>query len=109
MSAAGAVNPRVEQLLMLKAVTLRLGVLHEAQALQLKMWPLAALPFITKSVAKVDVESRTVSFDCEAPSVRKTKKLTQGCTALESWVRFLLWDDSVVFVRINGKQVHPSV
>lgn len=109
MPTTNAVDPRVEQLLMLKAVTLRLGVLHEAQALQLKLWPLAALPSITKSVAKVDVESKTVFFECEASSLRATKKLAQGCAALESWVRFMLWDDTTVFIKINGRQVHPNV
>jgi len=97
-----------EQLMQLKAMTVRLGSIHEAQALQLKMWPLL-LPNISKSVAKIDVETKTVIMNCvtqKDKKFRKTKKVENLCKHIETWTRAILWNETAVSIVVDGETIY---
>jgi len=97
----------MEQLMLLKATTIRTGAIHEAQALQLKVWP-RMNKSIDKSEAQVSVDNRQVIFICESKSMRPTKAHKLFFENLENWVRTMLWDDTYVKVIVNGKTVFES-
>jgi hypothetical protein len=96
-----------EQLALLKTMTVTTGAIHEAQALQLKMWP-RLIQKVTKSEARVDVEKRTVTYICESTGLRPTKSVKLTCTNICQWTRNLLWDETKVVIKINGKTVFNS-
>ena len=93
-----------EQLAYLKGMTLRLGSIHEAQALQLKLWP-RLIPGIDESEARVDVEKQSVRFVCTGKKFRKTKKVSEFLVNIDRWVKKLLWDSTFVVFEVNGKEV----
>jgi hypothetical protein len=97
----------LEQLALLKTMTLRTGSIHEAQALQLKMWPLL-IPDVTKAEATVDSERKLVTFKCEATSSRATKKKRETMDNIILWTRKILWDESAVIFVINDKTVYDT-
>lgn len=97
-----------EQLNLLKGMTIRTGSIHEAQALQLRNWPLL-IPNVEHSEARVDAENRTVLFLCKTPKgTRLTKKAAKTCENICEWVRNILWDDTKVVIKIDGKKVFDS-
>lgn len=96
-----------EQLLHLRCLTHRLGVLHEAQLLQVRNYPLV-LP-IQKATTHIDVKSKYIKYECESEGViRKTKKNTKICETIHSWLQFLLWDDVILEILINGRGFYDS-
>ena len=97
----------VEQIAMLKAMTLRTGAIHEAQAHQLKMWPLLAHGIAT-SEARVDADAHVVKFVCTGKKFKRTKMVKRTFTAVKDWVRILLWDDAHVVFEVDGKEVYRS-
>lgn len=97
----------MEQLMLLKATTIRTGAIHEAQALQLKMWP-RLNKSISSSEAQVSVDNHQVIFICESKGMRPTQAHKLFFDNLERWVRTMLWDDTYVKVVVNGKTVFES-
>ena len=96
-----------EQIEQLKALTIRFGVIHEAQALQLKMWPLL-MPGVASAEAVVDVETCTVTYKCltsKGKGFRKTKKVILFCNHLKQWTQVLLWEDTKVAVTVDGQTI----
>lgn len=49
---------QTQQLVALQGMTERLGVLHDAQVLQLKMWPFAVDPELAGASAEVDIPAK---------------------------------------------------
>jgi hypothetical protein len=97
----------MEQLALLKGMTLRTGAIHEAQALQLKMWPMM-IPDVDKAEAQVDTERKIVTYKCEAGSTRATKKKRETMDNIVTWTRKILWDDTVVVFILNNKTVYDT-
>ena len=95
------------QLQWLKATTIRTGGIHDAQALQLKMYPLM-LPNVTKAEAHVSVDEKAVHYIATAKPYKKTEKFTETCAAIVKWTRWLLWDDTKVTIKVNGKIRYES-
>jgi hypothetical protein len=93
-----------EQLQLLKAMTIRTGSIHEAQALQLKMWP-RLIEGVTSSEARLDVDTQSVTFLCKG-SVKKSKVNKALYENIGLWVRKILWDKTQVIIKINGKAVY---
>jgi hypothetical protein len=50
------------QLLKLRVLTERFGVIHQAQRLNLQLWPFTIDPELEKSEAHVDIENHSVNF-----------------------------------------------
>ena len=96
-----------EQLQLLKGMTVRTGMIHEAQALQLKSWPML-IPNVTKAEARVDTELQTVTFVCESKGLRPSKKAKLMYQNIATWVRNILWNETRIVIQINGKQVFDT-
>lgn len=97
-----------EQLMQLKAMTVRLGVIHEAQALQLKMWPLL-IPNIGEAESKVDVETKTVIMVCKTAKGKKfrnTSKVKMLCENIDKWVKLILWNETALSIVVDGKTIY---
>ena len=95
------------QLQILKAMTVRTGIIHEAQAIQLKTWPML-IDNVIQSEARVFPETKTVKFICTSSGLRPTKKMKETCENIGKWTKTLLWDDTRVVVEINKKKVYDS-
>lgn len=96
----------LEQLEQLKALTVRYNTLHEAQALQLKMWP-CLLANINDVTVKVGVEEKRVVFLCSSESgrFRNTKKVQTFCSNLEKWVRTILWNETQISFMVDDRLI----
>jgi hypothetical protein len=57
-----------QQLLMLRDMTERFETMHEAQVLQIKLWPLAVDPGLTQSVANIDIKGKSLTYTWERPA-----------------------------------------
>ena len=102
----------LQQLQVLKGMTVTTGVIHEAQTLQLQMWPLVAFPFALSTVAKIDTESRTVTFEI-VTSLKKDptgKANDRAKEYVQEWTRKILWDNTKVNYHWinNGKRTRKS-
>lgn len=95
-----------EQLDLLRGMTIRTGSIHEAQALQLKMWPLL-IPGVKKATASVDAERKIVTFNCESKG-RTTNKVKLTCKNIDNWVKQLLWPETTVLIKINNNVIYDS-
>ena len=96
-----------EQLIQLKAITERTGAIHEAQAMQLRMWPLL-IPQIQEAQVSVDTDRHYVIIKCKSDKFRNTKKAKLTYSNIETWVQQILWDDTVVFIDVNDRKVYPD-
>jgi hypothetical protein len=92
-----------EQLLMLKGLTRSMGVLHEAQVLQLKMWPLVLFTHARKCEERVNLETREIDFVILQTKGEAPKDLEARMEALVGWTKWLLGDDWMVKVKLRNK------
>jgi hypothetical protein len=53
---------RLEQLIALKSITKLTGGLHEAQVLQLRMWPMVVAEQVDHSETQIDIPNKKVLF-----------------------------------------------
>lgn len=97
----------LEQLQHLKGLTIRVGSIHEAQALQLRNW-LLLIPGVQKGAAHVDTERKMVTFECKAKNFRKIPTVEDFCKNIQVWTRTILWDDTVVVVTVNKDIIYDS-
>jgi hypothetical protein len=86
-------NSVKEQLMMLKAFTARTGVIHDAQMLQLEMWPLFLFGGISNTVS-IDTDKRLVTFEVNIKKKPTTKVAEEKRKVLTEWVRSILWDNT---------------
>jgi hypothetical protein len=83
-------------------------VLHEAQVLQLKLWPVVVYPHVDrKHEFTVDFYKKLVKFKLKAVERAPTKMMHRGNQLLE-WVRFLLGKDWKIEVLIDGERAYPT-
>ncbi len=97
-----------QQLQMLKEQTRLTGGLHEAQVLQLKMWPMVVFDTALSSSFTWDPEKKVVVFTITHPTTRSKKKhpleyWKERVTALNGWVQVLLGDEWMIQVKCGGK------
>lgn len=98
----------LEQLQQLKGITIRTGLIHEAQAVQLRNYP-RIVEGITKATTKLDTDSRSVIYTCEAaPGFKLSKKRRLMCDNIVVWIRTVIWDDTSVVFEVNGKAIYDS-
>lgn len=97
------------QLEQLKALTIRTGVIHEAQILQLKYWT-HLIPGAKGVDFSIDPDIHLVKFNCSKKGkvFKKTKKVEEICNAINEWVRTILWNDSSFIVDVDDKRVYES-
>jgi hypothetical protein len=102
-----------EQLMLLKELTKTTGVLHEAQVLQLKMWPYVAFQKLDKYEIAIDLDKKSVWYKMTSGSLPGDEK-TKGAASLKKNVKALLGDDWEVIVswtesrKYNGRRTRKS-
>lgn len=97
--------------MILKDMTRRMSVLHEAQVLQLKWYPMVIFQNATSVELTVDIEGKEIHFFVKTKQADlKDKKL---CEQLDKYVKWLLGDDWFIRVKDHkGKQSwksHPAI
>ena len=95
------------QLAMLRGMTQRFGSIHEAQALQLKLWPFTVDNTLENSNAAVDFENKQVDFEWLGSSMKIDKRYQERLETLECNVKFLLGDDWSMTVSSSGTAIFP--
>ena len=95
------------QLQWLKTLTHRTGAIHEAQSLQLKLYPMM-LPNAKTAEARVDIEKKAVKYIVTCKPLKKGALFDKVCTEMAGWTRWLLWDDTKVTIEVNGKVMYVS-
>lgn len=96
-------NPAL-QLAMLRRITEMTGALHEAQILQLKMWPLYAFPECMSCEFTWDVVTKTVNYRLKMkPGTRFNKDREKAGLELESSIRQLLGDSWSISITVGRK------
>jgi len=96
-----------EQLLLLRAFTKTTGMLHDAQVLQLKMWPRVLFQRSTASQIRVDVAKAHLSFDIAVAGGKPIKGVLEpdAPKLLHDWVKSLLGPEWSVSIYLSeGKR-----
>ncbi len=97
-----------QQIAMLKATTERMGVLHEAQLLQLRNYPIM-FDGITSAKTSVDQGNKTVIYECKgADPFRKTAMRKRMFYKLVWMIQQVVWTDTIVEFNVNGKPIYDS-
>jgi len=91
-----------QQLLLCKDLTERFGVLHEAQILQLKGWPILKYG-AKKSEALVNIEDKTLTFNWEgAANIAK-----KDFGPLRWGIDYILGKGWKMEINLNGRLIFP--
>jgi hypothetical protein len=102
-----------QQLIVLQDMTRRLGVIHEAQTLQIKLWPVAVDPGLVGSDCRLDVDGKRMVYvwvDPKKPHDWKPrgaylKRLQHLANSVK---RFLFGADWYFEVQMNGATIYTS-
>lgn len=106
MAQASFANPEfTEQLLLLRSMTERTGILHEAQILQLKMYPIAMIETSKSAEIKINVEGKTVDFHLKMDK-SKNPELEKQCERVSEAVKWLLGPDWLVRLKVRDKTIY---
>ena len=99
-----------QQLGHLKGFTVRFGSIHEAQAIQLRNYPLTLSDSIKKAETKLDPKLHIISYHCSSKNgkFKKTKKANVAFQNIVVWIRTIIWDDTEVEVFVDGKMIYDS-
>lgn len=101
-------NETEEQLMLLKDLTERTGILHEAQILQLKMYPLVIFQNAKEVRLELDIEKKELHFVSKF-KIGNPKDFKVKCEQLESYVKWLLGTNWIVRVKdTKDKQLWRS-
>ena len=102
--ASTSINEQFDQL---KAMTVRIGAIHEAQSLQLRNWPLL-VPGISSAEVRVDVETKTVKMICKSKGkFRATKLVKRWVRNIEVWTRNILCNETDLIFEVDGRRIDP--
>lgn len=98
-------NNLEEQLILLRDLTKRMSVLHDAQRLQLQMWPIVLFQEAKNVQSELSMDKREITFLVQQPG-KATKDFKTSCATLNDWVKWLLGDEWIVKVKLRDKQVY---
>lgn len=97
------------QLMLLKTVTLRTGGIHDAQRLQLQMWPRLIRGVTASTVVEIDMERKLVKFSLGTDrSFRLNATTRRLLKEITGWTRFILWSETDVVFVAKSKVVHDT-
>lgn len=98
------------QLKLLKSMTERTGSLHEAQVLQLKMWPLLIIGATKKTVVHVDQDDHLfkVMLDVDQSFNESDPVTAQLMREIVGWARHITWDDMHGIFIANHRTIYDS-
>lgn len=100
-----------EQLMQLRAMTIRTGAIHEAQRLQITNWP-KLVPGVSlkpdDTVVQVDIENHVVHIMAKSKgkTFRTTSAVKEWVKNIQFWTAAILWPDTRVVFKVNGKQIN---
>lgn len=103
-----------EQLDYLRGMTIRLGVVHEAQVVQVKNWPLL-IAGVKKAESCIDADKHQVTYkllDVDAKQFKTGKRSTavKGMSHVALWVQSILWPDTQVVFKYKNQEIeYPKV
>lgn len=100
----GSLDPDLEQLLLLKELTKTTGMLHEAQVLQLKIYPLV-LTHAIRSEFQFDFNSKEVIFNLLETKGKAPKGLKERLELLVNYVHTLLGSEYKVIVKFKNRKI----
>lgn len=100
-----------DQLMQLRAMTIRTGGIHEAQRLQITNWPKLVPGISLKSedtVVHVDIENHVVHImtKSKGKTFRATATAKEWVKKIQFWTASILWPDTKVVFKVNGKQIN---
>jgi hypothetical protein len=98
-----------KQLILLRDLTARMGVIHEAQQLQLKMWPIVLFTHGQKFEERVDINGKEVDFIILQTKGKKPADMDERFKALNDWTKWLLGDDWLVRVKLRDKVLYRGM
>lgn len=93
-----------EQLMLLRGMTARTGMLQSVQVHQLEIWPRVALPHSTKSVASFSFERKRVEFKMTFAG-RAPKQLRARMNGLAESVQEMLGPEYTVVIKDGSKKL----
>jgi hypothetical protein len=98
-----------QQLMYLKGLTVRTGVIHEAQAVQIRNWPLA-IPGVRSAEAHVDTDQKIVRYILKpkAKQLRVTAKVKEICSTVDKFIKTILWNETTVIIEANKTVIFDS-
>ncbi len=94
-----------QQLLLLRDLTARMGVMHDAQQLQLKMWPIALFSHAQKIEEHVNLNDKEIDYVILKTKGKKPADMDKRFAALDEWTKWLLGDDWLVRVKLRDKLI----
>lgn len=95
-----------DQLKELRVVTGQIGVLHEAQKLQLQYWPYVAAPHATHYETHCNLKDKEIHFILKVKKKKAPKDYKDRLVALDRSVKDMLGKDWLVTVKENGKEIY---
>jgi len=98
-----------DQLFYLKGMTERLGVVHEAQLVQIRNYPLL-IPNIKKAETELGIDTKTIVYKCNSQEgkFKKTKTVKTAIANIEKWIKSIVWDETVLIIQVDGKEIYDS-
>lgn len=97
------------QLMLLKSMTQRTGSLHEAQLLQIKLWPRMILGTTSGTTVHVDQENHLIKAFLEVDETYDENLTTLALMKeIVGWVRKITWDDAHVVFLAKHRTVYDS-
>ncbi len=111
LKTAPKLDPVQEQLLQLRGITRLTGMVHEAQANQLKYWPMISINHASSSEVSFEIDEegkRTVFVELVATKEAPADLKERGKALIKN-IQWLLGNDWAVSIRINGKSVCRGV
>jgi hypothetical protein len=96
------------QLLRLKDLTRRTGVLAEPQMLQLRLWPRVVFKDVLDAELTVDIEHRILNYMVRVQKPPKGKDRDLRVEALCVWVAELLGDEWAIVIKTRQKKGGPG-
>ena len=98
----------LEQLQQLKAMTVRTGAIHEAQALQLRNYP-KLLKGVKSATTNVDVERKLITYECKLTKSFRMSSINKIlCSNIGVWIQTLLWDETSVIFKSGRRILYDS-
>jgi hypothetical protein len=104
--SAIAENTRLLQISALREFTAKFGALHEAQVLQLKIWPKLAFDYAKKHETKVNLEKRIV--DVHLVAAKRPKNFVPRANGFCESVRWLLGQEWMIRIYENKSLIFTA-
>ena len=96
------------QLMRLKDLTRRTGVLSEPQMLQLRLWPRVVFKDVLDVELQVDIVQRTLHYLVRVQKPPKGKDRDTRTSALFGWVALLLGEEWAMDIKTRQKKGGPG-